>query len=73
MITLGLEEMGTQRIQLNTHLQAGLYLGSHLSSHRTAQARVALGYYSGMDPSLKYAQFQHSRIQFIYAGLLFDF
>lgn len=70
---VGLEELGVDQIRLNSHFQMGLWTGNHgKRMEGRSTARLALGFYHGMDPRMKYAQFQLSRVRFAYFGLMFE-
>ena len=71
-LAAGLEEYGREKVELSEHIQGGFFVGSHLSGVKRPSLRVTLGYYSGIDPRLKYFQFKNSKSNFAYLGVMFD-
>ncbi len=71
-MALGFEQFGYHSIEWHTHAQIGIYFGKHFSSAHHTTARLAVGYYDGLDPRLKYAGLKNSRVGFFYAGFLID-
>jgi hypothetical protein len=70
---LGFEERGVDHIMFTYQAQLGVLFGNHFREQHHASLRGVVGYYRGIDPRLKYAQFMLSRAEFGYAGLAFDF
>ncbi len=68
----GLDESGTQKVDLSWHVQTGFYFGTHLTPEHRPTVRLVLGYYDGWDPRLKYAQFKLLRAHFPYAGIILN-
>jgi hypothetical protein len=71
-LSVGLEEYGRKDYFYTLNAQIGAYMGSHFKQERSTNARLALGYYGGADPRLKYMQFKSRRADFLYLGLYFD-
>ena len=71
-IAVGVEEWGVNVVFPTLHVQLGAYIGNHLRPEHRSNIRLVSGYYHGVDPRLKYAQFLLSRVEFGYAGLMFD-
>lgn len=67
-----LEEYGPDKVDLTYHLQLGWFAGNHTFAKKHSSIRTVAGYYHGIDPRLKYAQFKYRRTDFFYAGLMFD-
>jgi hypothetical protein len=63
-----LEEYGAGAVNMTYHLQAGAYIGNHLQALYKPNVRVVAGYYNGVDPRLKYAQFLGGFQRFFYFG-----
>ena len=72
-LTAGFEEYGSDQYRLTTTLQGGIYFGNHTRPQHHTSLRLLVGYYSGWDPSLKYAQFELATTRFAYTGINFDF
>lgn len=72
-IAVGCEEYGVHAVDFTVNVQAGIYFGDHLDAQHHPELRVAVGYYNGVDPRLKYMQFKDSFQQFGYFGVLVDF
>lgn len=53
-------------------LQAGIAVGNHFQEKHTHDLRLALGYYNGVDPRAKYAQYDHNRVAFWFLGTMFN-
>jgi hypothetical protein len=64
-----LEQYGPNHIQLTFHAQVGAYIGNHLRPLYKPNVRVVAGYYNGVDPRLKYAQFKDGLQRFGYFGV----
>lgn len=67
-IAAGLEQWGPDKVRLTSHVQLGAYIGNHLQPLYKPNVRVVAGYYNGMDPRFKYAQFKVLTDHFYYAG-----
>lgn len=52
--------------------QIGLSFGKHFEAQHGHTLRAVLGYYGGIDPRAKYAQFVGDTVSFGYTGLMFD-
>ncbi|MBI3542781.1 MAG: hypothetical protein HY075_05840 [Deltaproteobacteria bacterium] len=72
-VSLGFEELGVDHLMFTYHLQLGLLFGNHFREKHHQSLRPVAGYYRGIDPRLKYAQFMLSRAEFGYFGLALDF
>ena len=72
-LAVGLEENGYASYYLSSHAQVGLYWGNHFEEKHSEVVRLVLGYYSGLDPRQKYAHFEHSKAQFLYGGLAYEY
>jgi hypothetical protein len=72
-LAFGLEESGVQKLDITYHIQIGVYFGNHLEPRRQSLLRLALGYYNGADPRLKYAHFQNAKDHFLYGGVLLNY
>lgn len=68
----GIEQYGPRSIEFSWNINGGVYIGNHMQAVHMTSARLAVGYYDGMDPRMKYAQFKNGRINFAYFGLGFD-
>jgi hypothetical protein len=62
------EEYGAQAINVTYHAQLGAYIGNHMQPIYKPNVRVVAGYYNGVDPRLKYAQFDFGFQRFYYFG-----
>ena len=69
-IAMGLDEKGNDGVGLTYHVQVGIFAGNHYLPERDPTVRIALGYYSGWDPRMKYAQFLLAKAQFFYFAVL---
>ncbi len=72
-VSVGFEEYGRNYIVFTYHAQLGVYFGSHLEPEHHPTLRLAIGYYNGIDPRMKYAQFKDTRQNFGYGGVLVNF
>lgn len=72
-VALGFEENGFDKYVLTSHVQTGLYWGSHLGVDHDEIFRVSLGAYSGMDPRQKYSHYKHTKKTFGYLGLAYEY
>lgn len=72
-VALGFEENGFDKYALTSHVQTGLYWGSHMSETHDEILRVSLGAYSGMDPRQKYSHYKHTKKTFGYLGLAYEY
>ncbi len=70
---VGLEEGGAQQIDFTYHFQVGAYLGNHTLPKRQSTFRLAMGYYNGLDPRLKFAHYLNAKDHFFYGGLLLNY
>lgn len=68
-VAAGLEQYGVDKVRMTYHAQAGAYIGNHLRPVYKPNVRIAGGYYNGVDPRLKYAQFKNGLQRFYYFGL----
>lgn len=68
----GLEEYGWGNLDVSAHAQIGWVAGNHFVEKDHQTIRLALGYYNGMDPRLKYFQFKHRKDNFLYAGFVLE-
>lgn len=71
-LALALEQYGLKKIEWSGTVQVGAYVGNHLKPVHQSNARVMIGYYDGVDPRLKYAQYKGIRSNFAFFGLGFD-
>jgi hypothetical protein len=71
-LAVGCEEYGPHHLDFLLHVQVGIYFGNHLTERHRPGFRVALGFYNGPDPRLKYAQYKDESARFGYLGILFD-
>lgn len=71
-VATGLEQYGTEAVHLSVNTQIGAYIGSHLGKEHHSLMRLVLGYYNGVDPRMKYAQYKLQTMQFGYIGLFFS-
>jgi hypothetical protein len=74
-ISAALSEGGTAQYgnQFTFNAQIGAYIGNHFSADFKPTFRLAVGYYTGADPRLKYYQFKGETTTFYYIGGFFDF
>jgi hypothetical protein len=63
-----MEQYGADYIHNTYHVQAGAYIGNHLQALYKPSVRVVAGYYNGVDPRFKYAQFLDGLQRFYYFG-----
>ena len=70
---VALEETGVDHIIPTFQGHIGILWGNHFREPHTVGLRLVAGYYNGIDPRLKYAQYMLATIQFGYAGMAFDF
>lgn len=66
---LGVEEMGIESVDFTFHSQMGILFGDSTADCRKTVLRLIAGYYSGIDPRLKYAQLKNSKQSFFYFGM----
>lgn len=71
-IAVGLEQYGLKSVSLHGHLQMGLVAGAHFGNLSPQSTRVVVGYYNGGDTRMKYFQFQNTRSEFGYFGLILE-
>ncbi len=71
-VSLGLEQMAVDHYVLTTQLQAGVQFGNVSRPVHEPSLRLALGYWNGMDPRLKYLQFKRATTDFVFLGLFAD-
>ena len=69
----GFEENGYLNYYLSSHIQTGIYWGNHLAEKHSEIVKLLLGYYSGLDPRQKVAHFEHSKAQYLYGGLAYEY
>lgn len=72
-IALGLEEKGLDKYILTSHVQAGYYLGNHINVVHDDVVKFSIGWYNGLDPRQKYAQYKKNQTHFGYAGLTYEY
>ena len=72
-MALGLEENGFDKYILTTHVQTGLYWGSHFNPKHDEIIRLSLGGYSGLDPRQKYSHAKGTKVRFGYFGLAYEY
>jgi hypothetical protein len=72
-LALGLEEYGVHHIDPTLQAQIGIYLGNHFREQYHPTLRFVIGGYTGADPRMKYAAIKLSKVNFIYAGAMFNF
>lgn len=65
----GLEQYGADKIHVTYHAQLGAFIGNHWKPAYQPNLRIAAGYYNGVDPRLKYAQFKDGLQRFCYLGV----
>jgi hypothetical protein len=70
---IGFQEMGVDHLMFTYQGQLGLLWGNHFRRLHKTSLRAVAGYYRGIDPRLKYAQFMLSRAEFGYVGFAVDF
>jgi hypothetical protein len=63
-----IEQYGRYAVNWTYHIQAGVYFGNHLLPLYKPNVRFVVGYYNGVDPRLKYAQFDNGFQRFYYLG-----
>ncbi|MGK5083195.1 hypothetical protein WDW37_07795 [Bdellovibrionota bacterium FG-1] len=66
----GSEEFGMANI---FHAQIGAYLGNHFTTDHVQTARLVAGFYTGVDPRLKYFVYKNKTDTFGYLGVMADF
>jgi hypothetical protein len=71
-VAIGLDEEGVEKVYLTYQAQLGVYWGNHMRREKHQTIRAVAGYYRGIDPRLKYAQFLLGRADFGYVGAMFD-
>jgi hypothetical protein len=54
------------------NFQIGAYLGNHFTGEFKQTLRPVLGYFTGMDPRMKYAQYRDAKDSFFYFGIMVD-
>lgn len=67
-VAAGLEQFGADKVRMTYHAQAGVYFGNHLEPRYQPNVRFVGGYYNGVDPRFKYAQFKNGLSRFYYLG-----
>jgi hypothetical protein len=67
-IAASLEQYGPNHIQLTANAELGAYVGNHMNPYYKPSVRFVVGYYNGVDPRLKYAQFENGLQRFGYFG-----
>jgi hypothetical protein len=68
-LAFGLEEDGVHSIGASFHSQLGLLWGNHTQYEKTSSLRIVMGFYTGKDLRLKYAQFKGASMTFFYGGI----
>jgi hypothetical protein len=71
-VAAGLEQYGTDAIELTGHLQMGWATGDHFAEEFHKALRFVVGAYSGQDVRLKYFKYEGTQSHFVYAGLFVD-
>jgi hypothetical protein len=71
-IAASLSEWGRKKTLLTFNTELGWYFGKHFDTPHTSILRFCAGYYNGWNPSLKYAEFLGSRMQFVYLAAIID-
>jgi hypothetical protein len=64
-----MEQWGVDKVRNTYHAQLGAYIGNHLQAVYKPSVRVVAGYYNGVDPRFKYAQFKDGLSRFYYFGV----
>jgi hypothetical protein len=72
-VAIGLEENGIAKYILTSHLQMGYYLGNHMNIVHDDVVKFSIGWYNGIDPRQKYAQYRQNQTHFGYAGLTYEY
>jgi hypothetical protein len=72
-VAMSLQETGVDHIVPGFQAQVGLLWGTHFRRPHHMSLRLVAGYYTGLDPRLKFAQYLLATMQFGYAGVMFDF
>lgn len=69
-VAVGLEEYGTDGVELTWHVQGGVYWGNHLRADHAPMVRFVVGYYDGADPRIKISRLAGGRAHFPYLGFM---
>jgi len=68
----GLQQYGTDAIELTGNIQLGWATGDHFSPHFEKAWRFVIGAYSGQDMRLKYYKYEGTQTHTVYAGFFLD-